>query len=56
MKEKKLRMEDFKIIPFEEKNIGMVIEYEKELRRQEPDIYYWEPDEEYKKAFVGMRA
>lgn len=46
-------MEDFKIIPFEEKHIEMVIEYEKELRKQEPDTYYWEPDEEYKAALVN---
>lgn len=41
-------MEDFKIIPFEENHIDMVIEFEKELRRQEPDTYFWEPDEDYK--------
>ena len=46
-------MEDFKIISFEEKHIEMVLEYEKELRKQEPDTYYWEPDENYKNALVG---
>ena len=46
-------MKDFEIIPFEEKHIEMVLEYEKELRRQEPDIYYWEPDENYKDALAS---
>ena len=46
-------MNDFEIIPFEEKHIEMVLEYEKELRRQEPDTYYWEPDENYKNALVS---
>lgn len=45
-------MEEFKIIPFEEKHVDMVIEFEKELRRQEPDTYFWEPDEEYKNDVV----
>ncbi|MBO4868819.1 MAG: GNAT family N-acetyltransferase [Clostridia bacterium] len=46
-------MEDFVIVPFEEKYIAMVVEFEKELRRQEPDTYYWEPDEDYVKALTG---
>ena len=37
-------MKDFEILPFEEKHLEMVIDFEKELRRQEPDTYYWEPD------------
>ena len=37
-------MKEFEIIPFEEKHIEMVLEYEKELRKQEPDTYYWVPD------------
>ena len=45
-------MKDFQIIPFEEKHIEMVLAFEKELRRQEPDTYYWEPDEKYKNALV----
>lgn len=28
-------------------DVGKVIEFERELRRQEPDTYYWKPDEEY---------
>jgi GNAT superfamily N-acetyltransferase len=47
------KMGDFKVIPFEEKHIDMVIDFEKELRKQEPDTYFWEPDEEYKKAVVS---
>ena len=43
-------MENYQIIPFEEKHIDSVLEFEKELRRQEPDTYFWEPDEEYRKA------
>ena len=46
-------MKEFKIIPFEEKHIEMLLEYEKELRRQEPDTYYWEPDENYKNALIN---
>ena len=30
-------------------DVGRVIEFERELRGQEPDTYYWEPDEEYEK-------
>ena len=47
-------MGDFKVIPFEEKHIDMVIDFEKELRKQEPDTYFWEPDEEYKKAYEAL--
>lgn len=46
-------MKEFKIISFEEKHIEMVLEYEKELRRQEPDTYYWEPDENYRNALIS---
>ena len=45
-------MKDYQIIPFEEKHIELVLAFEKELRRQEPDTFYWEPDEEYKNALV----
>ena len=34
---------------FEKKDIDRIIAFEKELRRQEPDTYFWEPDEEYKR-------
>ena len=46
-------MKDFVIVPFEEKNIAQVVEFEKELRRQEPDTYFWEPDDGYVKALTG---
>ena len=32
---------------FEREDISKVIEFEEELRRQEPDTYYWNPDEKY---------
>ena len=37
----------FTIKKFEKADIPAVIEFERELRRQEPDTYYWEPDEKY---------
>ena len=43
-------MADFKVIKFEEKHVPLVIEFEKELRRQEQDTYFWEPDGEYESA------
>ena len=49
-------MENCQIVPFEEKHIDLVIEFEKELRRQEPDTYFWEPDEEYRNALVSSFA
>ena len=33
---------------FEKKDIDRIIAFEKELRKQEPDTYFWEPDEKYK--------
>lgn len=36
-----------KIREFEKTDIDKVIAFEKELRNQEPDTYYWEPDETY---------
>ena len=36
-----------KIKEFQKEDIERVIEFERELRRQEPDTYYWEPDEAY---------
>lgn len=32
---------------FEKEDIQKVIDFEIELRKQEPDTYYWEPDKEY---------
>ena len=39
----------FTIKEFEKDDIGRVIAFEIELRKQEPDTYYWEPDERYRK-------
>jgi len=39
----------FKIKTFEKDDIQKVIAFELELRRQEPDTYYWEPNETYRK-------
>lgn len=39
----------FEIKEFEREDIDRVIEFEKELRLQEPDTYYWDPDGSYKK-------
>ena len=37
----------FEIKKFEKEDIRKVIAFEQELRKQEPDTYYWEPDETY---------
>ncbi|MBO4925234.1 MAG: GNAT family N-acetyltransferase [Clostridia bacterium] len=34
---------------FEKKDIRKVIAFETELRKQEPDTYFWEPDEAYQR-------
>ncbi|MBQ9036958.1 MAG: GNAT family N-acetyltransferase [Erysipelotrichaceae bacterium] len=39
----------FTIKEFEKDDIERVIDFERELRRQEPDTYYWEPDETYRR-------
>lgn len=39
----------FEIKEFQREDIDRVIEFEKELRLQEPDTYYWDPDGSYKK-------
>ena len=39
----------FEIKRFEKEDIDGVIEFERSLRDQEPDTYYWEPDETYRK-------
>ena len=36
-----------RIKKLEKEDIRQVIAFEKELRNQEPDTYYWEPDEAY---------
>ena len=39
----------FDIKTFEKDDVEKVIAFERELREQEPDTYYWEPDEAYRK-------
>lgn len=39
----------FEIKPFEKENIDDVIAFERELREQEPDTYYWAADAAYRK-------
>ncbi len=39
----------FKVKEFARDDIDRVIAFERELREQEPDTYYWEPDEAYRK-------
>ena len=39
----------FEIKRFEKEDIRSVMEFERELRRQEPDTYYWLPDETYER-------
>ena len=43
----------------EKEDVARVIAFEKELRSQEPDTYYWEPDETYQrqleKSFADER-
>ena len=39
----------FRIKEFEKADIDRVIAFERELREQEPDTYYWEPDTAYRK-------
>lgn len=39
----------FYVKRLEKDDIPSVIEFERELKRQEPDTYYWEPDETYAK-------
>lgn len=38
----------FRIKALEKDDIDNVIAFERELRAQEPDTYYWEPDETYR--------
>ncbi len=39
----------FTIKEFEKDDVDRVIAFERELRKQEPDTYYWEPDATYRK-------
>ena len=49
-------MEDFRIVPFDKSRIERVVAFEEELRAQEPDTYYWEPDEAYRQALTASFA
>ena len=44
------KAEEIRIMPFTKEYIDPVMEFERELRRQEPDTYYWEPDAAYREA------
>ena len=39
----------FEIRELREEDIPNLLEFERELRRQEPDTYFWEPDETYER-------
>ena len=39
---------EFSIVLFAPEYVDKVIEYEKKLRIEEPDTYYWKPDETYR--------
>lgn len=49
----------FTIKPLEPTDVPLVIDFELELRREEPDTYFWEPDENYRqqleKSFTDER-
>lgn len=39
----------FTIRKMEKEDVGSVVAFERELRRQEPDTYFWEPDDRYRR-------
>lgn len=41
---------------FEQSDLLKVLEFESELRKQEPDTYYWEPDDSYAKMLEASFA
>ena len=41
------------VVPFTVEYVDKVIEYEKQLRIEEPDTYYWEPDETYRNNLIA---
>ncbi|MBP5453512.1 MAG: GNAT family N-acetyltransferase [Lachnospiraceae bacterium] len=43
---------DLCIVPFSPDYIDQVIEYEKQLRIEEPDTYFWEPDDTYRNNLI----
>ena len=42
-----------KIVEFTCEYVDKVIEYEKKLRQEEPDIYFWEPNDEYREKLIS---
>ncbi len=42
--------EQARIVEFSAGYTDRVLEFEKRLREEEPDTYYWEPDEEYRRS------
>lgn len=45
-------MKPFQIIPFEIEQLDAALAFERELRVQEPDTYFWEPDAAYREALA----
>ena len=43
---------DVCVVPFTVEYVDKVIEYEKQLRIEEPDTYFWEPDETYRNNLI----
>ena len=43
---------DVCVVPFTVEYVDKIIEYEKQLRIEEPDTYFWEPDETYRKNLI----
>ena len=42
-----------KIVEFTCEYVDKVIEYEKKLRQEEPDSYFWEPNDEYREKLIS---
>lgn len=41
------------IVEFTRDYVDKVIDYEKRLRQEEPDTYFWEPDDEYRDKIIA---
>ena len=41
------------IVEFTRDYVDKVIDYEKRLRQEEPDTYFWEPDNEYRDKIIA---
>ena len=42
----------YEIKSFEKEDVERVVAFEREVRKQEPDTYFWEPDEAYEKLLA----